>query len=140
MTFALQLFRTHHQVRYLVVAGCTSVGYVALVALGLYLNLHYMVAILIAQVITISCAFPAYRNLVFQSKGTRWADFLRFLSVWASGAVAGLVATPFLVEVFGMNPLFAQVLAILVIAVCSYLGHRFFSFRHKDNTSVKESM
>lgn len=128
----LDLFRSYHQLRYLVVAGCTSLGYIGLVALGLRTGVHYMIAILIAQAITIACAFPAYRNLVFQSRGTIPADFVRFLSVWASGAIAGLVATPFLVEVFGMPPLIAQVLAIIVIAVASYLGHRFFSFRHRE--------
>ena len=112
------------------VAGTTSLCYVGLVALGLWLDLYYMLAILAAQAITIACAFPAYRTLVFQSKGTVWSDFLRFLSVWVSGAVAGVVATPFLVEVFGWDPLVAQVVSIVVIAVASYLGHRFFSFRH----------
>lgn len=122
-------FWSRHEIRYLIVAGTTSLGYICLVAAGLGLGLHYMVAILIAQAITISCAFPAYRNLVFESKTSVWGDFVRFLTVWASGAVAGIVATPFLVEVFKMNPLIAQVLAIVVIAVASYLGHRFFSFR-----------
>lgn len=119
-----------HEIRYLLVAGTTSLGYLCLVTVGLALHWHYMVAILVAQVITIACAFPAYRSLVFQSRGPVLGDFVRFLSVWSSGAVAGIVATPFFVEVFGMHPLVAQVLAIVVIAVCSYLGHRFFSFRH----------
>ena len=120
----------HHQIRYLVVAGTTSLAYLGLVALGLKVfGWHYMVAILVAQVITIACAFPAYRNLVFESRGPVARDFIRFLSVWASGAIAGVVGTPFLVEVFGMDPLIAQVLAIIIVAVASYLGHRFFSFR-----------
>lgn len=135
---AKNLFASYHQLRYLIVAGCTSVGYVALVAVGLKIGWHYMVAILVAQAITIACAFPAYRSLVFQSHGSLWSDFLRFLSVWASGAVAGIVATPFLVEVFGMHPLVAQVLAIVVIAIASYLGHRFFSFRTNPNPAPSE--
>ena len=123
---------SHHQVRYLVVAGTTSLAYIGLVAVGLkVLGWHYMAAILVAQVVTIACAFPAYRSLVFESQGRIWGDFVRFLSVWASGAVAGVVATPFLVEVFRMDPLVAQVLAIVVVAVASYLGHRFFSFRQR---------
>ena len=120
---------TNHQIRYLVVAGSTTLGYIALVWLGLHLQLHYMIAILAAQIITISAAFPLYRTLVFQSTGGIATDFVKFLSVWASGAIAGVVATPFLVEVFSWNPLIAQVISIVVIAVASYLGHRFFSFR-----------
>lgn len=95
-----------------------------------------MVAILIAQVITIAGAFPAYRSLVFESRGDVAGDFFRFLSVWSSGAIAGVVATPFLVEVFGMHPFVAQVLAIVVIAVASYLGHRWFSFRQRPESAA----
>lgn len=126
---------SRHEIRYLVVAGCTSLGYLALVTLGLAMGWYYMVAILVAQVITIAAAFPAYRGLVFESRGPVWGDFVRFLSVWSSGAIAGVVATPFLVEVFGMHPLVAQVIAIVVIAVASYLGHRFFSFRERHQSS-----
>lgn len=120
------------QVRYLLVAGTTSLVYLGLVAGGLALGWHYMLAILVAQVITIAGAFPAYRTLVFASRGSWRTDLLRFLSVWSSGMVAGFVATPLLVEVFGMPPLLAQVVAIVVVAVGSYLGHRFFSFRQRD--------
>jgi putative flippase GtrA len=124
-----------HQIRYLVVAGSTSVGYLTLVWLGLQLHLHYMLAILIAQVITIGIAFPLYRTLVFQSTGAVVSDFVRFLSVWASGAIAGVLATPFLVEVFSWDPLVAQIISIVVIAVVSYLSHQFFTFRRNRLSS-----
>ncbi|MEO5743822.1 MAG: GtrA family protein [Terracoccus sp.] len=126
---------SRHQIRYLVVAGCTSLVYLLLVASGLALRWHYMVAILVAQVITIAGAFPAYRGLVFESRGAAAKDFVRFLTVWSSGAIAGVVATPFLVEVFGMHPFVAQVLAIVVIAVASYVGHRWFSFRQRPGSA-----
>lgn len=112
-------------------AGTTALGYLALVAGGLALGWHYMVAILVAQAITISLAFPAYRTFVFESQGSLGGDFARFLSVWSTGAIAGIVATPALVELLGWHPFVSQVLAILVVAVGSYLGHRFFSFRHR---------
>lgn len=132
----LGLFK-HHQMRYLLVAGCTSVGYIALVAIGLeVIGWHYMVAILVAQAITICTAFWFYRGFVFQSKGPIWVDFLRFLSVWSTGAIAGVIGTPFLVEVFGMHPLVAQVFAIIIVAVGSYLGHTFFSFRNSNPVAL----
>lgn len=120
------------QVRYLLVAGTTSLIYLTLVAGGLALGWHYMLAIAAAQAITIAGAFPAYRTLVFASRGAWRGDLARFLSVWSSGMVAGFVATPLLVEFVGMPPLPAQVLAIVVVAVGSYLGHRSVSFRHRD--------
>lgn len=133
-------FLRGQQVRYLLVAGTTSVFYLALVAGGLALSLHYLVAILIAQSITIVSAFPFYRTFVFESRSSVWLDFVRFLTVWLSGMVAGLVATPLLVELLGWHPLLAQIVAIVVVSVLSYLSHRYFSFRaarspHAEGTS-----
>lgn len=130
---SLQKLVEVEQLRYLVVAGTTTVFYLGLLALALRAPVHYIVAILMAQAVTIACAFPAYRSLVFRSQGRLWADFVRFLGVWASGMVAGLVATPALVELLGWGPFFAQVVAIAVVAVATYLGHRFISFRHRSS-------
>jgi putative flippase GtrA len=124
------------QGRYLAIGGTMAVGYLALVAAGLGAGLPYMIAITAAQVVLIACAFPAYRTLVFRSQGSLLGDLLRFLSVWAGGLAASFLGTPFLVEVLGMPPLPAQILAVVVVAVGSYLGHKFFSFRHRGTRAV----
>lgn len=126
---SLQKLVAMEQVRYLVVAGTTTLFYVGLLALALLAPVHYIVAILMAQAVTIACAFPAYRTLVFRSRGRVRHDFIRFLGVWGSGMVAGLVATPALIELLGWEPLLAQIVAIAVVAVATYLGHKFISFR-----------
>lgn len=113
----------------MVVAGTTTCFYLALLGAGLAVGLHYLVAILIAQAVTISLAFPAYRHWVFGPGSSVTTDFIRFLSVWSTGAAAGLVVTPFLVEVGGWQPMWAQVVAIVGVAVASFLAHRFITFR-----------
>jgi putative flippase GtrA len=118
--------------RYLLVAGTTSIFYLGLVAGGIAIGLFYFVAILCAQAVTIFCAFPFYRRFVFESHGRIPIDFVRFLSVWLAGAVAGLVVTPFLVQVLGWLPLISQVVAIAAVSIFSFLGHKFFSFRKTD--------
>lgn len=120
--------QSREQVRYLAVAGSTSLGYLALVAVGLANGLPYMLAILAAQAITITVAFPTYRRLIFRSRRPWRQDLPRFVAVWSGGFVAGIVVTPGLVEFVGMAPLVAQVVAVVGVAVLSYLGHRYFSF------------
>lgn len=119
--------------RYLLVAGTTTLLYIGLVAAFLALaraqGWHYMVAILAAQAVIIAVAFPAYRTFIFGPGASAARDFARFLTVWSSGAIAGVVATPLLVEITGLAPLVAQVIAIVVVAVGSYAGHALFSFR-----------
>lgn len=117
------------EVRYLIVAGSTTVCYLGGLALLLATGLQYMYAILIAQAAIITLAFPAYRRLIFRSAGRWQADAVRFVGVWAGGFVAGVVATPALVELVGLSPLPAQVVAVAGVAVLSYLGHHFVSFR-----------
>jgi putative flippase GtrA len=127
----LQRFLVTEQGRYLAVAGTVSVGYLALLAVLLSTGLPYMIAITIAQAVAISCAFPAYRVLVFRSTAPWRSEVGRFVSVWAGGAVAGFVVTPIVVELSPVPPLAAQVAAVVVVAVASYLGHRYVSFRHR---------
>jgi putative flippase GtrA len=118
----------NEQIRYLAVAGSTTLVYLGLLA-ALLTVLPYMLAILVAQAVIISVAFPTYRRLIFRSTRPWRQDLPRFVGVWAGGLLAGVVATPLLVELVGMPPLPAQVLAVVVVAVLSYLGHRFISFR-----------
>lgn len=125
------------QGRYLVIGGTMAAGYLALVAIGLQTGLPYMLVITIAQVILISCAFPAYRTLVFHSHGRVWTDLLRFLSVWSGGLAASFLGVPILVEVFGLPPLAAQILAVVLVALGSYIGHKFFSFRSRGTDPVR---
>jgi putative flippase GtrA len=117
------------EIRYLFVAGSTAVCYLAILAALLASDLPYMIAILITQVIIFSVAFPVYRRLIFRSTGRWQSDLLRFTGVWSGGFIAGIVATPALVEFAGQPPLLAQVIAVAVVALMTYLGHKFVSFR-----------
>ncbi|MEO7133007.1 MAG: GtrA family protein [Vicinamibacterales bacterium] len=117
------------EIRYLFVAGWTALCYLGILAALLATDLPYMVAILIDQAIIFSMAFPVYRNVIFRSIGRWQADLPRFTGVWSGGFIAGIVATPALVELAGLPPLLAQVIAVAVVAVLSFLGHKFVSFR-----------
>jgi putative flippase GtrA len=130
------LLNTEHG-RYLAIGGTMAAGYLLLVGVGLRTGLPYMAVITAAQIVLIACAFPAYRRLVFHSHGHVVGDFGRFLSVWSGGLIASFVGTPLLVEAFDMPPLAAQIVAVVVVAVGSYLGHKFFSFRHRGAEPVR---
>jgi putative flippase GtrA len=117
------------EVRYLVVAGTVAVAYLGILAALLAAGFQYMIAILVSQVVIFSVAFPVYRRVIFRSTGRWRPDLARFLGVWSGGFVAGIVATPALVELAGTPPLLAQVIAVAAVAVLTFLGHKFVSFR-----------
>jgi putative flippase GtrA len=117
------------EIRYLLVGGSTAICYLGILAALLATSLPYMIAILIDQAIVFSVAFPVYRRVIFRSHRRWQSDLLRFASVWSGGFIAGIVATPVLVELAGQPPLRAQVIGVAVVAVLTYLGHKFVSFR-----------
>jgi GtrA-like protein len=123
------------EVRYLVVAGSVSVLSWAMVAFGLFLGWHYMIATVFSQLAPIPVAFPAYRRFVFESQGRLRGDLFRFMIVWGTGMIAPIAAAPLFVEGLRMHPVVAQIVITVVVAISSFLGHRFFSFRRASRST-----
>lgn len=119
--------------RYLLAGGSIAALYLAVFTAAVLLRpaWHYFASFAVAQVVTIAVAFPVYRRWVFLSRGSLLGDWARFLSVWATSLIGSAVSLPLLVDVLGMQPVPAQVIAVVVLSIGSYLGHRFVSFRHR---------
>jgi len=71
---------------------------------------------------------------VFESHGRLRGDLFRFMIVWGTGMIAPIAAAPLFVEGLGMNPVLAQIVITAVVAIGSFLGHRFFSFRRASTS------
>lgn len=128
--------------RYGLVAGSVALGYLALYALFVNVGVWYVLAITMAQAVAIPIAFSLYRSLVFGPGGSLRRDFSRFLLIWSSGAIAGFIATPILVETDLFPPVAAHVIAVGVVGVASFVSHKVFSFRSPakgiDHEMVRE--
>ncbi|MFE5409115.1 GtrA family protein [Microbacterium sp. NPDC056569] len=95
----------------------------------------YMIALVVAQIVSVLCAFVLYRHIVFRVKGHVWRDLLRFSSVYAVSFAINLVMLPVLVEVLHIHPLVAQIAIVTVTTIVSYVGHNYFSFHRKRGAS-----
>jgi len=71
--------------RYLLAGGVITLFYLSVYGVLLWSGVHYFVAILLAQSVTIVIAFPVYRRFVFGPGDSVVGDFVRFLSVWVGG-------------------------------------------------------
>jgi putative flippase GtrA len=119
-------------IRFLLVGATnTALGYILYslfyVAFGHYIG--YLGALYASYIIAIFVAFYLYRRFVFRSTGSKPAEFFKFASVYLVSLAINTVALPLLVEVVGIPPIPAQALSVIVTTLCSYLGHKFFSFR-----------
>ena len=125
-------FRRREQVLYLVVGGWNTVfGYGAWALMQYLLGgyLHYLVVIVLAWPIAVLNAYLGYRYIVFRSRGPVLRELPRFSLVYLVTLVVNLALLPIALRVLPFSIYVVQALFTGVVVVCSYLGHKYFSFR-----------
>jgi putative flippase GtrA len=92
-------------------------------------GLHYMIALLISQITSVTLAYTTQKFLVFRTKGNYLPEFGRFILFYLSYCVVNLAALPFLVEVAHVRPIIAQFCFSLMVIVTSYFWHSRITFK-----------
>lgn len=127
-----QLWNDNRKIRFLIVGGWNTVfGYLCFYVLYHLTadHLHYLVITALAHFINIIQAYVMHRGLVFRSAARIVDEFLRFNASYVATFVFGLLAMFLLVDGFGISPLLAQAIVILINVVLSYVLHSRVSFR-----------
>jgi putative flippase GtrA len=123
--------------RYLVAAGLNTVFGLAIYPLLIWstdwLAHHYMVALLIAQAVSLVFAFTTYRLGVFRTRGDIPRQFGIFSSFYLFNYAANWAALPVLVEVAGIHPIIAQLGFAVILMVGSYFWHSRVTFRTRGS-------
>jgi putative flippase GtrA len=137
-------FRRREQLLYLVVGGWNTVfGYGAWALMQFLLGgyLHYLVVIVLAWPIAVLNAYLGYRYIVFRSRGPVLKELPRFSLVYLATLVVNLALLPVALRVLPFSIYVVQALFTGVVVVCSYLGHKHFSFRggHRGPTGDPSS-
>lgn len=119
--------------RYLIAAGLNTGFGLAIFPLliwsSAWLAEHYMVALLIAQALSLVFAFTTYRLGVFRAEGDIARQFGLFSGFYLFNYAANWAALPFLVEVVGIHPIVAQLGFAVVLMIGSYFWHSRVTFR-----------
>ncbi|MDO8108505.1 GtrA family protein [Isoptericola sp. b441] len=92
------------------------------------LHVHYMLALVVSQVVGTLEAFVLQRALVWRSRGPWFRELMRFTLVYVGSFGANLVLLPLLVAVGHVPSLVAQALVVGGLAIATYIAHREFSF------------
>ena len=108
----------------------TIVGYGPFFILLGYAN--YMIALVIAHFIGVCHSYIWNRCWTFKSKGMKTMEFLRFNSVYLAVLAVNALALAFLVEGLGIKPEIGQLIALPLVTVISFAGHKHWSFRDKE--------
>lgn len=123
-------------VRY-VIAGAlnTIVGFAAYPVVlwsSAWFRQHYLLALLVVQVLCVLFAFTTYKLGVFRSRGNLIGDFLRFTSYYATIFAVNWAVLPFFVEVVGFKPIITQTVFNVFVVAVGYFWHSNFTFK-SDN-------
>ena len=130
-------FRRREQLLYLVVGGWNTVfgyGVWALLQTLLGDRLHYLVIVLIAWPIAVLNAYLGYRYLVFRSRGSILRELPRFSLVYFVTLIVNLALLPIALNVLPFNIYGVQALLTVIVIICSYVSHKYFSFGAERRT------
>lgn len=125
-------FGHREQLLYLMVGGWNTIfGYGAWALLQYLLGgyLHYLLIVVLSWPIAVLNAYLGYRYIVFRSRGPILRELPRFSLVYLASLVATLVALPIALHVLPYSIYVVNALFTVVVVVCSYLAHKYFSFR-----------
>ncbi len=93
------------------------------------LRTHYMIALAIAQAVSLCFAFATYKLGVFRTNGNVAREFGTFSSFYLINYAANWLALPLLVEAAGLPPVIAQLGFNAILIVGSYFWHSRVTFR-----------
>lgn len=124
-------FHRREQLLYLVVGGWNTLfGYCVWALMQFLLGdyLHYLVIVVLAWPIAVLNAYLGYRYVVFRSRGPVLRELPRFSLVYVVTLLVSLVVLPIALSVLPFNIYIVQALLTMVVIVCSYLAHKYYSF------------
>jgi putative flippase GtrA len=90
---------------------------------------HYLVALGIAQALSLCFAFATYKLGVFRTRGNLVREFGAFSSFYLFNYAANWAALPLLVELAAIPPVIAQLAFSAVLIATSWLWHSRVTFR-----------
>jgi putative flippase GtrA len=128
-----KVFNTQ-EVRFLIAGGWNTLFGYAVYAIPYYFLhkwVHYMVIAVVGNVFAITMAYVTHKFFVFRTKGNVLREYVKFIGVYGVTTVIGLTALPFCVEILKFSPYIAPLFILVVTTVISFLGHKYFSFKHK---------
>ncbi|MEV6064460.1 GtrA family protein [Nocardia asteroides] len=86
-------------------------------------------AVVLAYAVSTVVAFVLHRTLVFRVRGHVLRDFVAFCGVNAGGLVLNVILVEVAVTALGFPAAPASVVVMGLVAVLSFFGHRYISFR-----------
>ena len=119
-------------IRFLFVGGLnTIVGY-GTYALLVYLKINIYVAMTISTIIGVFHSYLWNRFFTFKSKEKALSEIIKFISVYITSYLLGMLVLFITDKIFHINPYIAGLINLVITTLISWFGHKYFSFRKSE--------
>lgn len=115
--------------RFLVVGVLNTCVGVGTFYLLLWLGFHYLIALTLSHIVGVTHSYIWNRRWTFRSSAPPARELPKFLTVYGVTYVVNFILLVALVEGARIPPAIAQLVALFVTTVISFLSHKFWSFR-----------
>lgn len=102
--------------------------YIALTLSGDFLRKHYILTLVISQIVSTLVAYVVYKAFVFETKGNYLKELIKFFSIYYVNYAINLAVLPLCVELLGIQPIYVQIVFTIAMVIASFILHSRFTF------------
>ncbi len=119
------------KVRFLFVGGAnTGISYIMFVLFLYFLgDENYQLSLALSWFCSSFISFTMQKTIVFQTKGSWIAEYIRCLLSWSIAYVINALLLELCVTYFNLLPLVAQIIAVCFTTISTYFLFKYFAFR-----------
>ena len=123
--------------KFLFVGGLnTAVGYGVFVLLIL-LNAHYIIAATVSHIVGVTNSYLWNKFFTFKNnKKISHQEISKFIVVYGVVYIVNLGLLWWLIDIRGLNPLVAQLINVVVIAIISFFGQKYWTFKMENQNEI----
>ena len=131
----MQKLRESQKFRFVLVGAANTVfGYLLFAGLLLAVGDEFYAFVgVVSHLVATTVSFELNRSYVFGSRNRAWGEYLRFQMTCTLVLAMNLALLVAFVELLGWPVLVAQAVCLCFVAVSSYIGHKYFSFRQRGD-------
>ena len=97
-----------------------------------FFHLHYVIALIVDYIFGILISYFWNRRWTFKSNGKISKEIRKFIFVYLVAFVLNYVSLLIFIDFFGIEAIFAQIIAIAIITPLTFLSHKMWSFVEKE--------
>ncbi len=127
-----------HLARFVIVGGVNTALTYALYAGLVWYGIHYLLALTIEYAVGILAGFIANRQWTFANRDRMGPALFRYIATYCIVYVLNAVLLTFFVELADMNKLLAQLFALGIATLASYIAQRWWVFRNAERSRYSE--